>query len=257
MSRSRYAQVPQETAEEEMYAAFDNDEEDDALDNESHQPSQPLLSSHRREASWHPLDSSSTDNINNSLDNALTHSTPALTRHTSSRSVAQAGTYDFEYDYAMLPPPGSPPRPSQLALPNAYGNTNGLLPTSPPLASAPTPSFLRRAFGAILPTHYARDRRGGGLGNDGVFGNVVAKPAGPGASGGGNDPEGPYMIPEDAQKDAPPVCVLFTRFRINSGSPLRSWHYIISRTQPRRLTLYLHIGKTPSWRQTDHLMAIW
>ncbi|KAF8293610.1 hypothetical protein DL93DRAFT_2033336, partial [Clavulina sp. PMI_390] len=49
---------------------------------------------------------------------------------------------------------------------------------------------------------------GGGLGNDGVFGNVVAKPTGPSVPAGpadNHDPNGPYMIPEDAQKDAPPT----------------------------------------------------
>lgn len=40
------------------------------------------------------------------------------------------GAYDFEnvdYDYTG-PPPGSPPGPSARALPNEYGNSNGLVP---------------------------------------------------------------------------------------------------------------------------------
>jgi hypothetical protein len=192
-----------------MYAAFDNDDDDDAVE-DIHQTSQPLLGPRTLAAdqTQHPLESSSQDNLNSTFDNATTY--PPLTRHTSSRSVA--GTYDFEYDYAMLPPPGSPPRPSQLALPNSYGNTNGLLPTSPPSPTVRTPGLLRRAFGAILPTHYTHDRRGGGLGNDGVFGNVVAKPGRPGHARGTENAEGPHFVPEEAQKDAPPVRFLMEPF---------------------------------------------
>ena len=50
------------------------------------------------------------------------------------RSGAQApapAAYDFEntdYDY-IRPPPGSPPGPSSRALPNEFGNSNGLVPS--------------------------------------------------------------------------------------------------------------------------------
>ncbi|KAJ7719381.1 hypothetical protein B0H16DRAFT_1606875 [Mycena metata] len=87
------------------------------------------------------------------------------------------GAYDFEREYDC-PPPGSPPQ--------VIGNSNGTIPTSPPvIPSAPRSSFFRRAVGAILPTHYARlpgsdpaasGVRGGGIENDGVFANVTAKP---------------------------------------------------------------------------------
>lgn len=204
MARSRYTQLPQQTADEEMYAAFDNGEDDAGDEGHGAPDSRPLLGQHQRQTSdTHPLDSSSTDNLHNPSNNSNTR--PSPTRHGSSRSMA--GTYDFEFDYAMLPPPGSPPRPSQLALPNAYGNSNGLLPTNAPVAAPHPPSFFRRAMGAILPTHYAHDRRGGGLGNDGVFGNVVAKPGGPGAVRGIENADGPYFVPEETQKDAPPVSV--------------------------------------------------
>ena len=250
MPRSRYTQVPQETAEEEMYAAFDDedDDDDDAVDDDVHQ-TRPLVSRLREaDGTQHPLQFPSQDGLNNTHDDATAHH--PLTHHPS-----RSGTYDFEYDYAMLPPPGSPPRPSQLALPNSYGNTNGLLPMSPPSATVRTPGFLHRAFGAILPTHYTHDRRGGGLANDGVFGNVVAKPGGPGSARGPEDVDGPYFVPEEAQKDAPPVSFMTETFS--------SWRHLIlttpsnSHTNLRKRMLCLHIGRTPFSRPEDPLMATW
>jgi hypothetical protein len=120
--------------------------------------------------------------------------------------------YDFErnYDYDR-PPPGSPPQPLATALPNDIGNSNGELPTSPLGTTLPQPSFFRRAVGAILPTHYVRvptqepptGVRGGGIQNDGVFSNVVVKPASsvPIQAEDGSV----YMVPEETQSTAPPV----------------------------------------------------
>jgi hypothetical protein len=99
-------------------------------------------------------------------------------------------TYDFEnvdYDY---PPPGSPPGPSQVALPNNYGNSNGFIP-SVSVDSAPGPhrNWVNRTAAAVLPSSFAqrfgltRQRPvgvvGGGTLNDGVFANVTAKPTRP------------------------------------------------------------------------------
>ncbi|KAG6900225.1 hypothetical protein C0993_001294 [Termitomyces sp. T159_Od127] len=121
------------------------------------------------------------------------------------------GAYDFEREYDF-PPPGSPPAPSSHALPNDYGNSNGLLPTSAPARPAPPrPSFFRRAVGALLPSHYVRvpgsDSSprivGAGTDNDGVFANVVAKPqrAQPHVAPDGSI----YMAPEETSaKDVPP-----------------------------------------------------
>lgn len=209
---SRYAPVPQQTADEEMYAAFENDDDDDDLVGHGSQSadSRPLLAGHAPSSPIeHPLADSPTANSANGFNSIPPTTRSPLTRHSPTRSISTPGTYDFEYDYASLPPPGSPPRPSALALPNTYGNSNGLLPSSPDVPHPAGPGMLRRALGAILPTHYAHDRRGGGLGNDGVFGNVVAKPNGPTNPGGAGGPEGaadsPYLVPEEAQKDAPPV----------------------------------------------------
>lgn len=146
-------------------------------------------------------------------------STPFTRSYTSSQRGAVPppltipGAYDFEHDYDYdYPPPGSPPVPTAHALPNDYGNSNGLLPSSPTRPLSNRPSFFRRAVGALLPQHYTRvptesessvRPRGGGLENDGVFANVMAKPgrAVPVRSDNGET----YIVPEDVQKDAPPV----------------------------------------------------
>jgi hypothetical protein len=121
------------------------------------------------------------------------------------------GAYDFEREYDC-PPPGSPPHPSAFALPNDIGNSNGRLPTEPVIPPAPRSSFFRRAVGAILPTHYTRlpgsepmaaGVRGGGIENDGVFANVMAKPQR--ARTMRTEDGEIYMVPEDNQKEPPPV----------------------------------------------------
>ncbi|CAK5268787.1 unnamed protein product [Mycena citricolor] len=118
------------------------------------------------------------------------------------------GAYDFEREYD-LPPPGSPPRPSSVALPNDIGNSNGRLPGAI-ARPAPRISLIRRAVGALLPTHYSRIPSqdptprtvGGGSENDGVFANVMAKPSRSQAVRGEDGQV--YIVPEDAQKEAPP-----------------------------------------------------
>jgi hypothetical protein len=98
------------------------------------------------------------------------------------------GTYDFEnvdYDY---PPPGSPPAASTFAVPNNHGNSNGILPTSvEPIPHGPERNWFQRTATAILPNRIVghlglAPRRpigvvGSGIGNDGVFANVTAKPS--------------------------------------------------------------------------------
>ena len=126
------------------------------------------------------------------------------------------GAYDFEREYSYdLPPPGSPPRPTALALPNDIGNSNGLLPTSPIRIPLPRVSLFRRAVGAILPTHYTRVPSeptqgrvvGSGLDNDGVFANVTAKPQR--AREVRTEDGDIYVVPEEAQRDVPPVRAYF------------------------------------------------
>lgn len=148
----------------------------------------------------------------------LTQNASPSNRYPQSSSKTGSGgagvaSYDFErdFDYAR-PPPGSPPRSSSGAVPNDFGNTNGVLPSSPVEPPILRPSFFRRAVGAILPTHYTRlptsaggshpAVRGGGTENDGVFSNVTAKPSAPPRVRA--DDGSIYMIPEEEQNVAPP-----------------------------------------------------
>ncbi|KAF8834311.1 hypothetical protein BDN67DRAFT_985418 [Paxillus ammoniavirescens] len=149
-----------------------------------------------------------------SVTTPLAHSGSAVPAAEASKvGPAATGAYDFERDYDYdRPPPGSPPRPSAVALPNNFGNSNGLPPSSPVGTTLPRPSFFRRAVGAILPTHYTRLPTsggvshpgviGGGTHNDGVFANVTAKPSRPIEVR--TDAGDVYMVPEEVQSSAPP-----------------------------------------------------
>ncbi|KAF5387978.1 hypothetical protein D9615_000527 [Tricholomella constricta] len=122
------------------------------------------------------------------------------------------GTYDFEnvdYDY---PPPGSPPRPSAIALPNNHGNSNGLIPSiEPDSVPGPRQNWFKRSAAAFLPTDVAQrlglahqrpaGAIGGGTNNDGVFANVTAKPTPPVTIQDGDET---YIVPEESRADAPP-----------------------------------------------------
>lgn len=149
-------------------------------------------------------------------EQAHTESTPFIstTERRQPVSITTPGTYDFERDYDYTqPPPGSPPSPSAIARPNNWGNSNGELPVATVKPPAARTSFFKRIAGAVLPQHYQRvptepssssRALGGGIENDGVFANVTAKP-GRGLQiedEGGNV----HMVPEDTQKDTPPVC---------------------------------------------------
>lgn len=146
----------------------------------------------------------------------LTHGYAPTELHSFAEATAPPGSYDFERDYDYdFPPPGSPPSPSALAMPNDIGNTNGALPSNPVRPEPTRPSFLRRAVGVLLPQHYARVptepngalRVGGGTENDGVFANVMAKPARNVTVTNENGEV--IMVPEDTQNELPPVSVIF------------------------------------------------
>jgi len=167
-------------AERELEDAFDLDDDDDGHANESTRLTNTVVAPQPQEVA------------------------------SRSETTAIPGAYDFEREYDF-PPPGSPPRPSSRALPNDFGNSNGLLPTSPVTIPKPRKSFFRRAVGAILPTHYQRvptDNHstrptGGGIENDGVFANVTAKPQ---AARVIRTEDGDvHLVPEDNQKESPPV----------------------------------------------------
>lgn len=193
MSSARYSPlpnppvVPNSDAEREMNEAFQLDYDED--DEDSTSESAPLTGSH---------DSTHINHPERPLPMAATQS---------------PGAYDFEreYDYDY-PPPGSPPDPS-IARPNNFGNTNGTLPSSPVRPMPNRPSIFRRVAGALLPQHYQRvpsEPRaqrfvGGGIENDGVFANVMAKP---GRMVQMRNENGDiYTVPEETQSQAPPVSI--------------------------------------------------
>lgn len=105
---------------------------------------------------------------------------------------SNSSSYNFESpicDYDQ-PPPGSPPEPSSHAVPNEFGNSNGIIPvfTLDSLPPPPTGPWWKRTATTILPSHYvnrwgftseasSRTPIGGGTRNDGVFSNVAAKPS--------------------------------------------------------------------------------
>ncbi|EIN10407.1 hypothetical protein PUNSTDRAFT_125276 [Punctularia strigosozonata HHB-11173 SS5] len=203
----RYAPLPNPRADpdasNEMEAAFDDS------DDEGEQA--PLAG--RTVVSNHPL----VDNNDPSVT-----ATNAVSAY--GRSPPAPGTYDFEnvdYDY---PPPGSPPAPSDRALPNSHGNSNGIVPSASSAVAVdtyrgPPRGWFGRTAAAVLPAHYVTrfgldrerlstndgsERRrvvGGGTQNDGVFANVTAKPTAPRRVQEGDET---YLVPEEAQKDAPP-----------------------------------------------------
>lgn len=190
-------------AEREMEEAFESDDDD----THSTYESTPLTRSR--------------GNYDDDTLSISTSSNQSPTAHRRTVSSAIPGAYDFEREYDY-PPPGSPPRPSARALPNDIGNSNGVLPSSPIRPLRPHRSFFRRIAGAVLPTHYTRvptyeagtsHAVGGGIENDGVFANVMAKPQPPRVIQTENGDL--HVVPEENQKETPPV-------RLSSFTPLHS-----------------------------------
>ena len=93
-------------------------------------------------ARYTPLPSRSETTTNRELDEAFesdneddAQETTPLTVNSPPQSTvpvddppATSAGYDFEREYDV-PPPGSPPRPSSVALPNNFGNSNALIPS--------------------------------------------------------------------------------------------------------------------------------
>ncbi|KAI0322521.1 hypothetical protein OF83DRAFT_1049294 [Amylostereum chailletii] len=184
---ARYAPLPTAQSDHslnnEMEAAFDDDDDEDDHTSESH-----------------PLNPSSPRSF-----------LPARSPH--ARAPSSPAVYDFEnYDYASVVPPGSPPRPSSSAVPNDYGNSNGLVPELDDSATlGPRRGWFRRTAAAVLPSSYVTrwgldyerppGAVGGGTNNDGVFANVTAKPSAPVQI---RDGDSIYLVPEESAKDVPP-----------------------------------------------------
>lgn len=173
-SNARYAPIPNPHtdphAQDEMEAAFLESEDEDEHD-------QPQTRSHN------------TRNGYSSLPAADPETPPSPSREDASGA---GQTYDFErvdYDGEWArPPPGSPPASMQFFQVQANGNSNGIVPDLTRVAR----DAGRRTGGwarSILPTRVAErlgmggaaaeGAVGGGMGNDGVFANVTAKPSRP------------------------------------------------------------------------------
>ena len=215
---------PRTNPEREMADAFDLDEDAD----DHHYESTPLTYNNRQ--------------------------TPSATSHVFPRETTSIpGAYDFEREYDF-PPPGSPPRPSSRALPNDFGNSNGLLPLAPVQIPKPRVSFFRRAIGAILPTHYARlpttrahptRPTGGGIENDGVFANVTAKPQPSRVIH--SDDGAIYVAPEITQDQTPPVRCLFSLLK-NEIEASHTYLLVLFRSTGRRRSSLLGDNNSCSCR---------
>ena len=101
----------------------------------------------------------------------------------------------------------------------AQGNTNGIIPDLSHIPKFPnSASQPRSLIGSILPSFYGANRGQGseghaapvvGGGNTGVFANLAARPdLGRRAPQPGEE-EGPEWVPEESQKEAPPVSFVF------------------------------------------------
>jgi hypothetical protein len=211
-----------------MEAAFEDDDDDD--DDDEHAESRPL----------NPAPFAS------SVPHTPTH-----------------GVYDFEnFDYASLPPPGSPPRPSSLALPNEIGNSNGSIPSPTDVrhVDEPRSGWFRRTARSVLPSSLHHRLHldyeptpgviGGGTHNDGVFANVTAKPSRP------------------VQLREGPPCFAYTSLVFFSCSHIQfhsqATMFILSQKSPRRIphphtpqprpTLCHLTGKPPSMRHPHQMI---
>ena len=226
----------------------------------------PRSNPEREMADAFDLDEDADDHHSTHESTPLTHNniqtTPSPTNHVFPRETTSIpGAYDFEREYDF-PPPGSPPRPSTRALPNDFGNSNGLLPIAPIQNCKPRVSFFRRAIGAILPTHYARvpatqghstRPTGGGIENDGVFANVTAKPQ-PSRVIHTED-GGIYLAPETTQEQIPPVCFLYSMLKEIETS--NRFILVLFRSTGRRCSSLLGDNnscscKLGTWRQFAH-----
>ncbi|GJJ08226.1 hypothetical protein Clacol_002435 [Clathrus columnatus] len=206
----RYVPVPNpltHDAEREMDAAFQSDDEYDEDGNGETTPLNPRNTS--------PPSPTVTSRLRVDVSGENDRNESPTVRVVQHRRQTLPGTYDFEadpFDYAV-PPPGSPPGPTSYALPNQYGNSNGIIPTNPAIPSysgGSSSNFFRRTVGALLPSYYQRvptseghsvPSRGAGINNDGVFANITAKPS---IGRVVQDGESIHVVPEDAQKEAPP-----------------------------------------------------
>jgi hypothetical protein len=184
----RYTQLSSggdESSPAEMEAAF-GESDDDASDSEvdeEHRLRRPLVASREQRQPQQP--------------------SGPVSAHASVQ-------YDFERIDYDCPPPGSPPRPSTMALPAnaAFGNSNGVVPVFPSGSRMRTkrgiPSWLSRWLRLRGSTAAFQGTVGGGADNDGVFSNLSSKPTRAAPIG----EDGIHLVPEQSTSEAPPVRAL-------------------------------------------------
>ena len=188
-----YVQIPTQHPDDELEAVFDtsDDEHDDVV------VQRPLLSNQR------PLRGSDNERADQPHQALRTPQQPTID-----------GRYNFEYDYP--PPPGSPPR--ERAEPsNTWGNSNGIIPefSNPHTLPRRTTGWLSKAWGAMTGRKRPEPRVvGGGTQNDGVFGNISARPVPASAAQAhaesATDQDTILHAPEFTSNDAPPVSDRFS-----------------------------------------------
>jgi hypothetical protein len=192
----RYVQIPTQQPDDELEAVFDasDEEHDDTV------VQRPLLLPAQR-------------GLQGFTDEERVDQ-PQLASSTPQQPTLN-GRYNFEYDYP--PPPGSPPQ--ERAEPsNTWGNSNGIVPdfSHPHILRQRTTGWLSRTWGALTGWKRPEPRVfGGGTQNDGVFGNISARPVPASAAQAhavsAAEQDSNLHAPEFASSDAPPVRGRFSR----------------------------------------------
>jgi len=191
----RYVQIPTQQPDDELEAVFDasDDEHDDAV------VQRPLLPPNHRS----PRESGADERVDQPQQASRTP-----------RQLTVDGLYNFEYDYP--PPPGSPPQ--ERAEPsNTWGNSNGVIPdfSNPLTLPRRTTGWLSKTWGVLTGRKRPEPRVvGGGTQNDGVFGNISARPVSASAaraqSASATEQDSNLHAPEFTSSDAPPVSSYFS-----------------------------------------------
>ena len=192
----RYVQIPTQQPDDELEAVFDasDEEHDDTV------VQRPLLSPAQRQSQGF-TDEERVDQ-------------PQLASRTPQQPTIN-GRYNFEYDYP--PPPGSPPQ-DRAEPSNTWGNSNGVVPdfSTPHTLPQRTTGLLSKTWRALTGWKRPQQRVfGGGTQNDGVFGNISARPVPASAARAqpvsAAEQDSNLHAPEFASSDAPPVRSLFSR----------------------------------------------
>jgi hypothetical protein len=221
----------------EMEAAFDFSDDDDEGERHADGASRGLLSGRQHQATAAEM-AAATAEIKGVFDDPLRNAADAADEVTydmngdavETRRVP--GSYDFEREYVsvcrvnsrigacvmktchfqptttFIPPSSSPPpfQPNSRWNP-AQGNSNGIIPSTTP--AVPSRGTRFGLLGSMLPSYFNRGSAhqqqyvGGGV--TGVFANLAARPDAGRRPPAPGEQEGPEWVPEESQKEGPPV----------------------------------------------------